>query len=91
MGDADQEHVLCIIRDMTNAETQSKFVLNLQASLTCQELIEEVAKRLGYEAGSFLLNYEKPEDGGTVEVSLHVSLFVTLFACACILILIGYL
>ncbi|KAI0214476.1 hypothetical protein LSAT2_000430 [Lamellibrachia satsuma] len=55
---ADEAKVLCIIRDMTCGDT-FKFNMNLPASTTGKQFIEEVAKKLGYEPGTFLLNYEQ--------------------------------
>ena len=68
---ADQPKVLCIIRDMTNADVQNKNTLNLPASTSVAALIEEVARMYGYEADSFSLLYEKTELSQTTEVRLR--------------------
>ena len=54
----DEPRLVCIIRDMTNTDIQNKFNLTMPVSFTCQQLVEEVAQRLGYEADSFALTYE---------------------------------
>ena len=66
---ADEDKVLCIIRDMTSGDTY-KFNMNLPASTTGKQLIEEVAKKLGYEPGTFLLVYEQdlPEEVNIVDI-----------------------
>lgn len=60
--------VLCIIRDMTNTLSSSRFNVNLPASRSGRELIEEVGKLLAYEPDSFTLTYEKPEGDQFIEV-----------------------
>lgn len=67
---ADEPMMNCIIRDMTNSHAQTKFNVNLPASKTCKDLVEEVAKKLGYEANSFSLNYEKAEGDECIEVCI---------------------
>ena len=65
---ADEPMVLCVIRDMTNADIQSKITMNMPASMTVQDLIEDVARKFGYKEGSFNLTYERPEGQHLVEV-----------------------
>lgn len=65
---ADEPKVLCIIRDMTDPHASTRFTMNMQSSCTCQSLIAEIASKLGYEAGTFSLSYERPENGELHEV-----------------------
>ena len=50
--------MLCIIRDMTSGDT-FKFTMNLPSTTSGKQLIEDVAKKLAYEPGTFLLTYEQ--------------------------------
>uniref|UniRef100_A0A646QG70 Ubiquitin carboxyl-terminal hydrolase 47 n=1 Tax=Hemiscolopendra marginata TaxID=943146 RepID=A0A646QG70_9MYRI len=53
---ADEPRILCIIRDMTTTETHTaKITLNLPASTTGIQLVQEVAQRFRYEPTSFEL------------------------------------
>lgn len=63
----------CIIRDMTNTESQNKFTLTLPASTKARHLIEAVAEHCGYVVDSFNLNYEMTADGEATEVCLKMS------------------
>ena len=65
---ADEPRVLCIIRDMTDSETQTKFTLNLPQSYTGKHLLEAVGKYLGYVVDTFTLSYEMPTGDAFEEV-----------------------
>ena len=65
---SDEPRVLCIVRDMTNTEVQSKFTMNLPASTIIRDFIQEVATKCGYENDTFLLSYERPDGGELAEV-----------------------
>ena len=66
---ADEPRVVCIVRDMTNAETQTALTLTLPASTKAKRLIEEVGSQLGYVYDTFNLNYEV-SDGEVNEVCI---------------------
>ncbi|GIX87007.1 ubiquitin carboxyl-terminal hydrolase 47 [Caerostris extrusa] len=60
---ADEPRALCIIRDMTKTQPDfQKAVINLPASMTACQLLQEVAKKFQYEPDSFELIYSKMGD-----------------------------
>ena len=64
MGSAgDEPRVLCIIRDMTNNDVQTKFTLNLPFTTSVREFITHIGQRLGYEFDTFIVSYEQPVPG----------------------------
>ena len=52
---------------MTNSALSTRFNVNLPASSSCQELVEDVAQKLGYEKTSFCLTYERPDTSNQYE------------------------
>ncbi|XP_013394501.1 ubiquitin carboxyl-terminal hydrolase 47 isoform X1 [Lingula anatina] len=72
VDDVDDVKVLCILRDMTDAQRCQKVNLNQPASMTAKEMIEDVAKHYNYVPDTFLLTYERPvPDGRTEQVILN--------------------
>lgn len=60
---ADEPRALCIIRDMTNAQSQNwKITLNLPASTTAEQLVEEVGKKCHYHPDSFEIVLQRLPD-----------------------------
>ncbi|XP_023222408.1 ubiquitin carboxyl-terminal hydrolase 47-like [Centruroides sculpturatus] len=67
---ADEPRALCIVRDMTNAQSQNwKITLNLPASTTAEQLVEEVGKKCHYHPDSFEIVLQRLPDMEPVVVN----------------------
>ena len=86
---ADEPKVLCVIRDMTNETHQTKFNLNMPGSMSVRAFAEEVAKKVGYQPGSFSLTYEKQEVGAQAEVTLLTLLCIYCIKLTCAVLYVG--
>ena len=64
---ADEAKLICIIRDMTNPLTTTKFTITLSVSTKASTLVEEVARQLGYVVNTFNLVYDKQQEEGPDE------------------------
>ncbi|GBM25505.1 Ubiquitin carboxyl-terminal hydrolase 47 [Araneus ventricosus] len=66
---ADEPRALCIIRDMSTGQNDhQKAVINLPASMTAAQLLQEVSKKFQYEPDSFELMFSRMCDKAIVHV-----------------------
>ncbi|XP_042908811.1 ubiquitin carboxyl-terminal hydrolase 47 isoform X2 [Parasteatoda tepidariorum] len=69
---ADEPRALCIIRDLSNGQlNNNKSVINLPASTTASQLMQEVGKKFQYEPDSFELVLQRICDKETIHIHEH--------------------
>ncbi|KAL5010194.1 hypothetical protein ScPMuIL_012499 [Solemya velum] len=72
---AEEEKILCVIRDMVDAQNGGiKHSLNLPASMLVKNVIEEIAKLFNYVADTISVQYEKEPGIDSATVVLEETL-----------------
>ncbi|XP_054709133.1 ubiquitin carboxyl-terminal hydrolase 47-like [Uloborus diversus] len=70
---ADEPRALCIIRDLSTSvwDDGGKSAINLPASTTGAQLVQEVSKKFGYHPDTFELILQRKSDKATIHVHEH--------------------
>ncbi|XP_062588296.1 ubiquitin carboxyl-terminal hydrolase 47-like, partial [Saccostrea cucullata] len=69
---ADEEKILCIVRDMLDTQCHGiRHTINLPASTTVKDLISQVAQQFGYVEDTIGVTYEKQVGAEIHEVNLN--------------------
>ena len=64
---SDEPKVLCVIRDLTDADSTGRTILNLPQSCLVDDFIHQVGKQYNYDPDTFRLTFD--DDDKSYEVS----------------------